>query len=428
MSLASPRGRVLLVDDSPLVVDVLQAALQTEGYEVFAAMRCPEALQLVSRAQPDVVVSDLHMPDMDGVAFLHALRKLDPHIPLIMVSSEESVSVILNAVHAGVYDYVPKNGDTRVLVAAVTRAATFVRTLRDNQRLSDELRDANQDLEQRVLERTAQVSAANEELQKLTGQLVASERLAAIGMLAAGIAHEINNPLSYIMSNMTFARMRLAEIEQGMAGMAEPPADLAVVQELQQALLEAEDGASRITDIVKDMRTMSRTDDKSRAKFDINAAIRSATRIAGEQIRRKAQLKVDLAPNLEVIGSAGRMTQVLLNLLVNAAQALEDAPGRDHQIHVVSHRQGDSVIVRVQDSGPGMSAETQAQLFQPFFTTKPEGRGTGLGLSISQDIVRRHGGQINVESQLGVGTSFIVELPAAPPGHLHAFTTTSKVR
>jgi signal transduction histidine kinase len=424
---------VLVVDDSPVTVEIFRIALCDDGWDVRTSLTADAAFELVHTWRPDVVVCDLYMPEMDGLAFFRRLRTLDALLPLIMVSGEESLSVVLSAVHEGVYDYVQKNGDTRALCAAVTRAAHHVEAVRENARLSDELKRANQELESRVAERTAQLSAANQELQRLMGQLVSSERLAAIGQLAAGIAHEINNPLSYVMSNMTYARHRLVEIEQALTdlpaaqellhGKRRPTGGRTVLQEMQQALIEAEDGATRITDIVRDVRTMSRTDDRARSRFDLNAAIRSATRIAGEQIRRRAILKLDLTPNLEVMGSAGRMTQVLLNLLVNAAQAVEEMPGREHEINVSSRRVGDKIVVEVRDSGPGIQPEHRQQLFNPFFTTKPEGRGTGLGLSISQDIVHRHGGAIEVASAPGAGTTFTIELPAAlgPASRMESF-------
>ena len=412
MTSATLAGRVLVVDDSPLALELLQQALRSEHWEVATAPNTITAFPLIQNWLPEVIVSDLHMPGMDGVEFVQRIQTLDPTLPVVMTSTEDSLNVVLGAVHAGVYDYVPKSGDLRALFAAVGRAAQHTRTTRENLRLQRELQRANHELEGRVAERTAQLSDANHELQRLMSQLVSTERLAAIGQLAAGIAHEINNPLSYVLSNLAFVRSQLAQTEAKGNDVVELS-----VEELQQALREAEDGATRITEIVRDVRTMSRTDDRARGKYDVNTAIRSATRIAGEQIRRRARLELELAPGMEIIGSVGRMTQVLINLLVNAADAIEDAPGREHEIRVTTTRRGDNVVITVADTGSGIETEKMARIFEPFFTTKPEGRGTGLGLSICRDIVERHSGRIEVQSEMGVGTRFVIELPSA---HLSA--------
>ncbi len=402
MSTTQHTGRVLVVDDSPLAVALLQNTLQAEKWQVTAATTTQQALDLARSWQPDVVVSDLHMPDMDGLAFFRQLRGLDPTIPLVMTSSDEDVSTILEVVHAGVYDYVPKTSDNRVLAAAVARAGEYHRALLRNADLARQLQRSNQDLERRVTERTAQLTGLNNELQALMAKLVATERLAALGQLAAGVAHEINNPLAFVVNNLGYVRHQLVALVQ------QDP----TLERLMAPLSEAEDGAMRIGEIVRDIRTVSRSDNNGQARrFEVNAAMRSATRISGEQIKRRAHLEMDLGADLWIMGNPGRITQVFINLLVNAADACQGRPGC--VIRIVSQRAGDNIVVSVHDSGAGIPSENMARIFEPFFTTKGEGVGTGLGLSICRDIVSQHGGGISVTSVLGEGTRFTMQFPAA---------------
>ena len=402
MPTPSHTGRVLVVDDSPLAVALLQNTLQGEKWQVNAATSTQQALDLARSWRPDVVVSDLHMPDMDGLAFFRQLRSLDPAIPLVMTSSDEDVGTILEVVHAGVYDYVPKTSDARVLAAAVARAGEYHQAVQRAADLARQLQRSNQDLERRVTERTAQLTGLNNELQALMAKLVATERLAALGQLAAGVAHEINNPLSYVVNNLGYVRHQLAAI------VPQNPS----LERLLGPLAEAEDGAMSIGEIVRDIRTVSRSDNNGQARrFEVNAAIRSATRISGEQLKRRANLEIDLGTNLWIMGSPGRITQVFINLLVNAADACQGRTGC--LIRIVSQNMDNHVVVSVHDSGAGIPREHLARIFEPFFTTKGEGVGTGLGLSICRDIVSQHGGGISVTSVVGEGTRFTLQFPMA---------------
>ncbi|WP_257461023.1 hybrid sensor histidine kinase/response regulator [Archangium lipolyticum] len=236
---------------------------------------------------------------------------------------------------------------------------------------------------------------------RLACQLAASERLATLGQVAAGIGHEINNPAAYVLSNLGFIRDQLAALRRG----AQVDMD-----ELEQAVLDAREGAHRISDIVRDMRSLARTDDEDRGWFDLNEAIRSALRIARIETTQRADVKTQLAEGLLVRGSPGPVSQVFVNLLVNAAQAIAEGDGTRREIRLTTRGEAGLAIIEVSDTGPGISSELLPRLFQPFFTTKGS-TGTGLGLSISRNIVRRLGGEIAVRSVPGDGTVFTVSLP-----------------
>jgi len=255
---------------------------------------------------------------------------------------------------------------------------------------------------------------------------VASERLASIGQLAASVAHEINNPVSFVLASHRFLQKRIKTLGGLAAVMANEPPDSPVVQawtrlhgdrlltDMVQATDDLAEGAERIRDIVFDLRGLGHTEE-AQIPVDLNDAIRSALRVAATEIRDHASLVTELGPDVSIVGSSGRLSQVFLNLLVNAAQAVSERPGGRGAIIVATRRQGREVIAEVSNNGPPIRAEHLARIFEPFFTTKNPGLGTGLGLSISREIVRRHRGEIRVESSAERGTRFTVVLPVAAP-------------
>jgi signal transduction histidine kinase len=259
---------------------------------------------------------------------------------------------------------------------------------------------------------------------RMAGQLSASERMATMGLVAAGISHEINNPASFVLSNLQFIQKGLNLLsrtlyrETGARNQEEPvvwgPREQEEFEAIQEAAGEAYEGTRRICEIIKDMRALSRMDDANAGWFELNEAIRSALRITRAETTPAAVVIVELDEGIQVKGTPGRVSQVFSNLIINAAQALSEWKGPRREIRVTSHRAGDRAIVEVSDTGPGIAPEHLSRVFQPFFTTKGMTTGTGLGLSISRDIVRRLGGDIEVQSEQGVGTVFTVSLPARP--------------
>lgn len=259
---------------------------------------------------------------------------------------------------------------------------------------------------------------------RMAGQLSASERMASMGLVAAGISHEINNPASFVLSNLQYIQKGLNLLSRTLhldphareprAGIAWGPREQEEFEAIQEAASEAYEGTRRICEIIKDMRALSRMDDTAAGWFELNEAIRSALRITRAETTPAALVVVELSEGIQVKGTPGRVSQVFSNLIINAAQALSEWKGPRREIRVTSHRAGDRAIIEVADTGPGIAPEHLSRVFQPFFTTKGMTTGTGLGLSISRDIVRRLGGDIEVQSEQGVGTVFTVSLPARP--------------
>jgi len=234
----------------------------------------------------------------------------------------------------------------------------------------------------------------------MEAQLRVSDRMASIGALAAGVAHEINNPLSYIGSNVRFA---LDGVEAGDV----QPAELAV------ALREALEGAGRVKEIVRDLRMLSRAEDSKDEACELAGVVGTVANMVRHQLRDRAALVTDVPAGLVAAGSAGRLGQVFLNLLINAAQAIEPGAPAANRVAIRARAGADGqLVVDVTDTGHGIAPEHLARIFDPFFTTKPVGLGTGLGLSICHGIVASLGGDIRAASTPGQGTTFHLQLPA----------------
>ncbi len=240
------------------------------------------------------------------------------------------------------------------------------------------------------------------EKKRLQAQLVLADRMASVGTLAAGVAHEINNPLAFILANLEFG---LGELRG--AG---------VDAEVLRALEEARDGGLRVREIVRDLKAFSRADTEDRDTVDLRRVLQSALGLAQNEIRHRARLEVDVGDVPLVTGSEHRLGQVLLNLLINAAQAIAGGRAGENVVRAATATAPDGrAAVEISDTGSGIAPEVLPRIFDPFFTTKPVGVGTGLGLSICHGIVSSLGGEIEVDSRLGQGSTFRVLLPAARP-------------
>jgi PAS domain S-box-containing protein len=253
------------------------------------------------------------------------------------------------------------------------------------------------------------------EQRKLQSQLMVSDRMASVGTLAAGVAHEINNPLAAVIANLDFLAESLGQAAARASSAPCPKADEAfLLEELRVPLAEAREAAQQVRFIVRDLKILSRSPATERTgPVDVKAVLESSLRMAWNEIRHRAQLvkEYGLVPRVEV--NQARLGQVFLNLIVNAAQALPEGRADHNEIRVSTRLEGGRVVIEVSDTGPGIPPEIIGRIFDAFFTTKAVGVGTGLGLAISQRIVTDMGGELTVESKLGKGTIFRVALPAA---------------
>jgi len=239
-----------------------------------------------------------------------------------------------------------------------------------------------------------------QERERMRIELIHTQKLESIGTLAAGVAHEISNPLAYIATNLEFIGARLDRVD-------EP----SVVRELRRATREAMLGADRVRRIIGDLTRFARRDQNPPAPVDVRSVLDTAISMAWSEIRHRARLVRDYGALALVLADEDRLVQVFLNLLLNAAQAIEDGRAEKNEIRLRTHLDGDRLAIEVQDTGVGIAPEAIGRVFDPFFTTKPAGLGTGLGLSICSTIVSGMGGSVEVESQVGGGSTFRVILP-----------------
>jgi len=373
--------RVLLVEDVEMDAELVTRELGRGGFGV-SYMRVDTAEAMASALDTqawDIVISDYTMPRFSGprALALVAERKLD--LPFIIVSGTVSEDIAVESLHAGAHDFMSKNNLAR-LNAAVERC----------------LRDAEMRAEKAKMEE----------------QLFISDRLASVGTLAASVAHEINNPLAALLANLEFVAEDLEALRREAGGASDRIA--ALVRRVEEPLRDARESSERVREIARDLKIFSRSDERVLTAVDVRRVIESSARMARTEIRHRARLVLELADELPPVrGNEGRLGQVFLNLILNAAQAIPEGRASSNEIRIVAGVDEGRVSVEVRDTGVGIAAETLPRIFDPFFTTKPQGEGTGLGLAICRRIVSGLGGSLGVESEQGEGTVFRLELPIA---------------
>lgn len=325
--------------------------------------------------------------------------------------------------------------ELRLTVTALAQAVT------ERQQAEDQVRCLNAALEERVCQRTAELTQALQDLKQAQTQLVHTEKISSLGQLVAGVAHEINNPISFISGNLRYACQYMQELlDLVHLYQQEYPAPTSVIQQKRQEidldylsddlpkmLSSMQVGTDRIREIVNSLRTFSRVDSAGHKPADIHAGIDSTLMLLRHRFKGSCiQVIKEYGYLPSVTCSAGQLNQVFMNLLANAIDALEETESawRTEKLHqptiqIRTERvKGDRVRITIADNGPGISTAAQQQLFEPFFTTKPVGKGIGLGLSISHQIItQHHQGELTCLSSPAGGTEFRIELPAALPDY-----------
>lgn len=401
--------KVLVIDDETTVRKAVQFHLKKHGHDPFEAADGESGLAIVRREHPAVVLVDISMPGIDGIEVLKRIREEKILTEVIMITGNEEADMVVQALRKGAFDYFGKPVNPDKLEISIKKALKKQET----QRLLDEhvckLKTTNEQLEQEISKRK---------------QLEQSAKLAALGELAAGIAHEINNPLSFIYANLGNLNkffLKIRSLIESYDKLAVPDDAKKEIEEIKEGINytylktriidmieKSIDGASRIKKIVTDMKTFARVDSADIEYANLNASIDTTLGILVHEYKNRVEINRDFDLNLpEVKCFVAKLNQVFLNLLVNACQAIEEKG----VICIRTSTNGDNVVIEIEDSGGGIPDDVKERIFNPFFTTKPVGKGTGLGLSISHDIIQQHKGELSVTSKTGEGTTFTIQLP-----------------
>jgi len=423
--------RILLVDDLPANLVLLKRMVEKEGYFCLTAENGEQALACVAEYEPDLILLDVMMPGLSGYDVVRELKS-DPayeHIPIILVTALTDQSSRQTGLEVGAEDFVTKPFDR----------AELVMRMRNLLRLKEFIDQANMQsnlLEEQVRVRTQNLEAshtelhqAHETLKEAQHQLVHSEKMAALGQLSAGVAHEINNPVGYISSNINamggYVKEVLALLDAYDTVTEYLPEDQNEVQQLLQLkqnsdisyirddilelLEECGQGVDRVRTIVRDLKDFAHPDADEWQWVNLHKGLDSTLNVVWNELKYKADVKKEYGQLPEVQCLPSQLNQIWMNFLVNASHAIVEKG--DIYVRTGMDEGSGDVWVEIEDTGSGMTPDVVNKIFNPFFTTKPVGQGTGLGLSIVTGIVEKHCGKITVDSEPGRGTRLRVTLP-----------------
>ncbi len=445
------RAALLIVDDNATNLHVLSDVLDDAGFEVRIAQNGEMALQKVEYDPPELILLDVMMPGLNGFETCERLKSnpKTAEIPVIFMTALSETVDKVRGLNLGAVDYITKPFQQDEVLARVRTHLQISRLTKSlaNQNLQlkaevrarikaeEELKKLTDNLERQVEERTKELKDALTNLEQAQLQLVQQEKMASLGQLVAGVAHEINNPVNFIATNLDPAKEYIEELTRiihlFLQCYPEPALEVAealafvdidyLLADLNKIMEAFQIGANMLTNISRSLRTFSRADSSTPVPANIHDGIDSTLLILGH--RFKAHNK---RPTIRVIKEygdlplvkcyLGQLNQVFMNLLANAVDAFDEfflqSPDRSPQIHICTKAEQNKVVIQIRDNGPGIPDQVKERIFEPSFTTKGVGKGTGLGLSISRRIVEeQHQGKIFCTSTPGEGTEFTIELP-----------------
>lgn len=371
--------RVLLVDDEDAFRLPLAKRLSKRGFEVIQASGGRQALELLDKDPLDVIVLDVKMPDMGGLVTMSEIKKLRPQTEVILLTGQTTARDGVEGMKAGAFDYLGKPIEL--------------------EQLAGKIRQAHE-----KAERTEEKAHEAEFRAKMEQKLAAAERLASLGELAAGVAHEINNPLAIISESAGWLKSRFHK-------------DDSINDDLRKncelAISKIERSVERAGRITHQLLSFARRNDTVTREFDLGVICDETaelTRKTAEQAGASVQIQ-NITDNPVIWSDPFQIRQVLINIVNNGLQASRS--GGKVEI-ILTESDKDVIMLSIRDNGPGIPKENLERIFEPFFSTKPPGSGTGLGLSVSRSIIEKLGGRIEVESKLGVGSNFRIFLPRKP--------------
>jgi len=414
----------LIVDDDSSIRMLLRAILDRDGYRFFEASNGIDTLEILKKEKIDLIILDLMMPLMSGFDTLKAMREFPflTIIPVIVLSALSRITDIEECLNLGVADYFTKplrHDDIRFLLPL--KIKNLIKLKLTQEKLIEAERIARY---QKELERINMLLQEKiKELEETQAQLVQSAKMASLGILAAGIAHEINNPNGFVNSNLQVFKNYITNLKKFFHAQEEfflSPDNvdklLSIKQKLQiehimgdmeNLVSDSLEGTERIKSIVKDLKEFSRLDKPELEDYDLNKGISSTLNMLRHEVKYGIKVIEEYGEIPLIKCHPRQLNQVFMNLLINAIQALN---GRG-EVTIKTSLEGSFIITLIEDNGCGISEKNLEKIFDPFFTTKDVGKGMGLGLSLSYKIIKSHGGTIEVKSETGKGTVFTVKLP-----------------
>jgi signal transduction histidine kinase len=444
------KGNILIVDDTPDNLRLLSSMLSEQGYKVRSAINGQMALMGVKASLPDLILLDINMPHMNGYEVCSSLKAMDAtcEIPVIFISALGEVWDKVKAFGVGGVDYITKPFQIEEVLARIETHITLCRLQKQlteqNRRLQQEVSDRLQ-AEEAERQKSQQLEQTLQQLKLAQSQLVQSEKMSSLGSLVAGIAHEINNPVSFIYGNLNHATTHTQDLLELLQlyqqALPNPPKELQekikytdvefVKWDLPKLMDSMKVGAKRISDIVQSLRSFSRHDEAELKTVDIHEGLDSTLTILQHRLAPNSD-----TPAIEVIREyssiphvecyARQINQVFMNILINAVEALSGSFVIDTESLTNDKRQriiptitirtklvnDHQVLIEIADNGLGMTEAVQTRVFEPFFTTKQLGEGAGLGMSMSYGIiVNQHSGQIRCSSAPWQGTTVAIAIP-----------------
>ncbi|MEB3883485.1 response regulator [Lyngbya sp. CCY1209] len=428
---------ILIVEDDRTNLSFMADALARSGCKIEMAANGIEAIARAKSGRLDLILLDIVMPGMDGFETCRRLKQspATSDIPIILMTALDDTADKVKGLSLGAVDYITKPFQAEEVLARINVHLQM-------RSLTQELENRNSELERRVVERTAELTRALNDLRKFQLQLVQSEKMSALGQLVAGVAHEINNPIGFIEANLSHASLYVFDLLEHLQlyreALPAPPEKILdhgeaidldyLMEDLPKMIASMRVGTERIRNISLSLRTFSRADANEAVPFDLHQGIDSTLLILQHRLKANSD-----RPAIKVIKQYGnlpsvkcypsQLNQVFMNLIGNGIDAIdcasagmsyEELEKNPHWIKITTQlgADGDSAVISIEDNGVGMSGEIQQKIFDYLFTTKPLGKGTGIGLAISRHIVEeKHRGHLSCSSQPNCGASFRITIP-----------------
>lgn len=425
--------KILVVDDDKLNLKVAEGYIKTffPKYNIILCQQSKLVLDLLKSESIDIILLDIMMPEISGIELIREIRLCHEFkdIQILMLTSLTDTESFAECFELGANDYLRKPinvSEFKARIKASVNTSENMLMLRE--------------LYERMKTQNIEIKNINAQLKDTQFHLIQSEKLAAIGELAAGVAHEINNPFGYVGSNLetmsnylfkmrSFIENLLEKLESVKGRIDESSNEelinfvkelyrknkiAFIIEDIGGIIQDSKDGIQKVAEIVKSLRNFARTGMEIEKKYCcVRYIIDEVLLILRNEVKYIAEIKIECPDEIEVYCNKGQLSQVLLNIIINAMQSIKAQKKSILGNLLIDVSKGNKyILISIKDDGPGISQENLSKIFNPFFTTKEVGQGTGLGLSISHDIiVNKHHGMIDVNSTLGVGTQFIIRLP-----------------